>query len=302
MSNSHIKTMNNSIRVIIIFSLFFILNSTAFGQSALFPQGQLFYPSMASPKEPRTHITYLVLKLPDDSLETTGNGVEEDDSINIGSVGFGDSFGIVRWSGWGKDDAWQLNISGAVLAQFNMDADSMDLINADYIIGFPLSYRNGPFSARARFFHQSSHLGDEFLLLPQLETLRVTRINLSFETIELLGALEWNGIQLTAGPSYIVHTDSELKRNSFQANIDYQSREPVFKPTIRLFTSVMWHSWEETDWDSDFNVKAGVNIRSPYTEKRAIQIFCEYYNGNLPFGQFYKLRTEYYGAGINVSF
>ena len=257
-------------------------------KTILFPQGQLFYPPMASPKEPRTHVTFLRLNL-------------SDDNINIGSVGFGDSFGLVRWPGWGEADAWQLSISGAVLAQFNMDASS-DLINADYIIGFPLSYRNGSWSARARLFHQSSHLGDEFLLQPQKPELKVTRINLSFETIELLGAWEWEGLQFTAGPSYILRTDSDLKRYSVQAGIDYQSRKPVFKPAMRLFASVLYHAWEETDWNPDINVKAGVNIRSPYAEKRAIQIFGEYYHGNLPFGQFYKLRAEYYGAGINVSF
>ncbi len=236
------------------------------GKTILFPQGQLFYPAMANPKEPRTHVTYLRLKLTGDC-----------DSVNIGSVGFGDSFGIVRWSGWGEKDAWQLSISGAVLAQFNMDADSLDLINADYIIGFPLSYKNGHWSARARLFHQSSHLGDEFLLQPQKPELKVTRINLSFETVELLGAWEWEGLQLTAGPSYIIHTDSDLKRYSAQAGIDYQSRKPVFNPTMRLFAGVMCHAWEETDWDTDVNVKAGFNIRSPYTEKRAIQVFGEYY-------------------------
>ena len=258
-------------------------------KTILFPQGQLFYAPMANPREPRTHVTYLRLNLPGSSF-------------NIGSIGFGDSFGLVSTPGWGKDDTWQLSISGAVFAQFNLDSSSLDLINADYIIGFPLSYRNGPWSARARIFHQSSHLGDEFLLLPQNPELKATRINLSFETIELLGAWEWNGFQLTAGPSYIIHTDSDLKRSSVQAGIDYQSREPVFKPTMRLFASVLGHAWEETDWNPDFNVKAGINIRSPYTEKRAIQIFGEYYHGNLPFGQFYKLRAEYYGVGINVSF
>jgi hypothetical protein len=258
-------------------------------KTILFPQDQLFFPPMANPKEPRTHVTYLSLDLPDDR-------------INIGSVGFGDSFGLVLWPGWGKEDAWQLNISGVVLAQFNLDSDSIDLINADYIIGIPLSYRNGPWSARARLFHQSSHLGDELLLLPQEPDLDVTRMNLSFETIELLGAWEWEGIQLTAGPSYIIHTDTDLKRNSLQAGIDYQSREPIFKPTIRLFAGALYHTWEETDWNTDVNVKAGINIRSPYAGKRGIQIFGEYYNGNLPFGQFYQVRAEYYGAGINVSF
>jgi len=255
----------------------------------LFPQDQLFYPPMANPKEPRTHVTYLGLKL-------------SDERVNIGSVGFGDSFGLVRLPGWGDDDAWQLSLSGVVLAQFNMDTDSMDLINADYIIGFPLSYRNGSWSARARLFHQSSHLGDEFLLLPQIPELKATRINLSLETIELLAAYEWKGLQLTAGPSYIIHSDTDLKRNSVQAGIDYQSRKPVFTPTMRLFAGVLYHTWEETDWNGDLNVKAGLNILSPYAGKRGIQIFGEYYHGNLPFGQFYKLRAEYYGAGINVSF
>lgn len=258
-------------------------------ETLLFPEGQLFYPPMANQKEPRTHVTYLRLDLPDDG-------------ITIGSVGFGDSFGLVRWPGWGAEDAWQLNISGVVLSQFNMDADSIDLINADYIIGFPLSYRNGPVSARARLFHQSSHLGDELLLYPQLPDLEVKRMNLSFEAIELLGALEWEGLQFTAGPSYIIHTDTDLDRNSVQAGIDYQSREPIFRPTMRLFAGILYHAWEETDWNTDVNVKAGVNIRSPYAGKRGIQFFGEYYHGNLPFGQFYKLRAEYYGAGINVSF
>ena len=33
-------------------------------ETILFPQGQLFYPPMANPKEPRTHVTYLRLNLP----------------------------------------------------------------------------------------------------------------------------------------------------------------------------------------------------------------------------------------------
>ena len=258
-------------------------------KTILFPEGPQFHVPLASPKEPRTHVTWLRLNLPGDSF-------------NIGSVGFGDSFGLVRWPGWGEADAWQFDISGAVLAQFNLDSDSMDLINSDFIIGLPLSYRNGPWSARARIFHQSSHLGDEFLLLPQRPELKQTRINLSFETIEVLGGWEWEGLRFTAGPSYILHTDTPLKRYSVQGGIDYLRTKPVYRPAMHLFASVMCHAWEETAWNYDVNAKAGINIRSPFTEKRAIQIFGEFFHGNLPFGQFYKLRAEYYGAGVNVSF
>jgi hypothetical protein len=183
-----------------------------------------------------------------------------------------------------------------------MDAKSLDLINADYIIGFPLGYRNGAWSGRMRLFHQSSHLGDEFLLLPQSPELNEPRINLSFETVELLAGWEWEGLRLTGGPSYIVHTSTPLKRYSAQAGIDYLLTKPVITSTVYPFASVLWHSWQETGWGTDITVKAGVNIRSPYAEKRSIQIFGEYYHGNLPFGQFYALRAEYFGGGINISF
>jgi hypothetical protein len=52
---------------------------------------------------------------------------------------------------------------------------------------------------------------------------------------------------------------------------------------MRLFARVVCQTGEETDWNPDFNVQAGINICSPYTEKRTFHIFGEYYHGNLPF-------------------
>ncbi len=48
--------------------------------------------------------------------------------------------------------------------QFDLSAPSSDLINTDYVVGVPLSWRSGGWSTRVRLYHQSSHLGDEFLL------------------------------------------------------------------------------------------------------------------------------------------
>ena len=81
-----------------------------------------------------------------------------------GAVGFGERWGIVRRPGERAGDGWQVGLSGGVFAQFDMDADSNDLINADYVIGFPLTWRHGAWSGRFNLYHQSSHLGDELLL------------------------------------------------------------------------------------------------------------------------------------------
>ena len=253
--------------------------------TVLFPQGELFKTPLANPKEPRFHVTWLKLNL-------------DAGTFNTASVGFGESFGLVRWAGPRPTDEWQLGLSGAVFAQFNLDSESMDLINADYIIGIPFSYRNGPWSARARLYHQSSHLGDEFLLFPQAIG-PVERINLSFETVELLAAWEWQGLRIGGGPSYIVHSDTPLKRHRVQGSLEYIS-PPLPGVPGNLFGSLFANSWEENDWDISLNLKAGLNLKSPYASKRTLQFFAEYFNGHLPFGQFYQTKAEYFGVGVSL--
>ena len=60
--------------------------------AVLFPQDQIFCPVLADPKEARSFVSFLrgtFRSLDDPSGEGT----------NIGSVGLGDSFGLVRWGG-----------------------------------------------------------------------------------------------------------------------------------------------------------------------------------------------------------
>jgi hypothetical protein len=254
-------------------------------KSELFPDADLFEANLANPKEPRFYISWLSLDI-------------DAGTFNIASVGFGENFGMIRWPGWGQEDEWQFGISGAVFAQFNLDSASMDLINADYIFGLPLSYRNGRWSARARLYHQSSHLGDEFLLNPQDFT-PVKRINLSYETLELLAAWQWQGLRIGGGPSYIVHTDTPLGRTSVQADLEYHGPKLSRIPG-NLFVSLFLNWWEETDWDLDLDLKAGINLESPYTGKRSLQFFGEFYTGHLPFGQFFQQTGEYFGIGISL--
>ncbi len=87
-----------------------------------------------------------------------------------------------------------------MFALFNLDAPSSDLINADYWIGLPISYRKGPWSYVLRFYHQSSHLGDEFIL----GNPGVDRVNLSYEDMELLVSYEWERWRLYGGGGYLL--------------------------------------------------------------------------------------------------
>jgi hypothetical protein len=252
-----------------------------------FPAGDLFTPPFADQKQPRFHTTYQRYRV-------------DFGEFDIASVGFGESFGLGRWPRAREGDGWQVGISGAVFAIFNLNAESKDLLNADYIVGFPISYRSGEWSARLRVYHQSSHLGDEFLLEPQPGP-AVSRINLSYEAAEILASWERRGMRLYVGGARIFASETPLGRERTQAGIDYRGN-PLRWRTARVVAGLDVQAWDETGWDRDYSVKAGLQFRSPYGDARSVQALLEYYSGHSPHGQFYDLSVKYFGLGIAYVF
>ncbi|MGH9798591.1 MAG: DUF1207 domain-containing protein [Candidatus Polarisedimenticolia bacterium] len=252
-----------------------------------FPVGDLFTVPLADPKQPRFHTSYQRYRL------SFG-------SFDIAAVGFGENFGLLRWPREREGDGWQLGLSGAVFAIFNLDASSKDLLNADYIVGLPWSDRSGEWSGRVRFYHQSSHLGDEFLLEPQAGP-PVTRINLSYEALEILGSWERRGLRLYGGASRIVTTDTPLGRDRTQCGFEYRGA-PTGWRTARFIAGFDVQAWDETGWDRDKSFKAGLQFRSPYGGARSLQVLLEYYEGHVPHGQFYPRVVESFGIGVAYPF
>src|SRR5262249_33223559 len=140
--------------------------------------------------------------------------------------GIADQFPFFRAIAGRSGNGIQLGLAGAVFAQFDLGSASYDLLNADYLIGLPLTFRAGPFSGRARVYHQSSHLGDEFLLRPNPPT----RQNISFESSELLLSVDMSALRVYAGgedfirrdpanlPGHLLHGGVELRP---RANVNF---------------------------------------------------------------------------------
>ncbi|MCE9535165.1 MAG: DUF1207 domain-containing protein, partial [Nitrospirae bacterium] len=110
-----------------------------------FPDGDVFRPLFADPKQPQTFATLQAVKIRDSKTSAT-----------VGSVGFGENFGF--YSRRDGCNGWQVGLLAGVFSQFDMNAPSSDLINTDYVVGIPLSWRSGLFSTRVRLYHQSTHL------------------------------------------------------------------------------------------------------------------------------------------------
>ena len=255
------------------------------------PQGQIFCPLAADPKAERSFVSYLrgdfaTIADPPPGAET-----------NIAAVGLGDSFALFRLAGDRPGNGIQIDLAGAVFSQFNLDRPSFDLINADYLVGMPVTARYAGFSTRLRLYHQSSHLGDEFLLNRQPE-----RINLSFESFEAILSQELGPLRIYAGgESFFRREPAELPRRLIHAGAELR---PVVFQDGRLLLAFDYKLVDDDTWSYAWNARGGLElarIPSPGHPPRIISLVVDWYEGIAPYGQFYREDIRYVGVGLNLS-
>jgi uncharacterized protein DUF1207 len=257
--------------------------------AVFFPQDQIFCPLLADPKEARSFVSFLrgTFRSLDDP---SGKGT------NIGSVGLGDSFGLVRWGGPEPGEGVQLDIIGSIFAQFDLGTESNDLINADYIIGVPLTFRRGGFSTRIRLYHQSSHLGDEYLLRAE----DIQRENLSFESVELLLSQEIGPLRAYVGGERIFRREPDtLATKLFHAGVELRTGRAG---PAQLVGGADLKTTERNDWSLAISGRVGVEVvrRAPGGHPgRLVALMLELYQGPSPYGQFFQDDISYVGVGLH---
>ena len=250
----------------------------------ILPKGLLFAPLIADPRWPHFSAVYQRFHK-DARLE------------NAATATLGETFSLLRGPLATSGGAWEVGIQAGVFSLFDLDAPSTDLVNSDYIVGFPFAYRLGDFSAMARVYHQSSHLGDEFLIEN-----RVDRVNLSYEAVDVRLSYEiTDWLRVYGGAGYIVRGDpDDLEPWSTQMGAEIRSPWTFLGGTLRPLAAVDVQYREQNDWHTDLSARAGVQFEKLPIYDRRIQLLVEYFNGYSPNGQFYREKIEYIGVGIHL--
>jgi hypothetical protein len=251
----------------------------------LLPRNRLFEPLSADPRWPHFAASFLRI-----------NGAPELHSA--AAVSFGEVIPLLATDApWGG--RWQIGILGAAFALFDTGSESEDLINTDYFVGVPIEWRQGRWSAQARYLHQSSHLGDEFLL----RGTGVQRVNLSFEQADLRLSYDLDeSFRLYGGGGRILRSEPHLHPWLFQAGGEYSSPDAYLHGLLRPIAAVDLQAREFQDWAPDVSARAGFEIDTPVTVGHKVQLLVEYYNGKSPHGQFLNESIEYYGLGAHFYF
>jgi hypothetical protein len=255
------------------------------------PRGDVFCPLIADPKAMRSFAVYQ-------------RGDEKDLATDIAAVGIADQFPFFRAFASHPGNGLQLGVAGAVFAQFDLGAPSYDLLNADYLIALPLTFRVGPFSGRARVYHQSSHLGDEFLLRENAPK----RENLSFESAEVLLSIDISALRVYGGAEDFFFRDPiELPDRLAHVGAELRPRASVnFGPLLvgRVVGGVDVKIVNDTTSRTGISARAGFEFGRPGESEvpsRRWSLLAEYYDGPSPYGQFHAQKVRLTGIGFHFT-
>ena len=249
------------------------------------PGGNLFDPLIADPRWPRFSVGYRHFP-------------EDRELSSVAAVSFGETIALYRDRG-PVGGLWEFGFQAGVFSVFDLSAPSSDLINTDFFAGLQATYRVNDISAFFRIFHQSSHLGDEFLLRN-----RIDRVNLSFEGVDFkLSYRLFDSLRLYAGAAYLFHRDpSDLRPWATQGGIELQTPRRFWADSTRLVAALDLQNREENRWSTEISIRGGLQFERPQNFMRKISLLLEYYKGHSPNGQFFSRKIEYFGPGLYLDF
>jgi hypothetical protein len=248
------------------------------------PAGLLFRPLIADPRWPAFGTT--VRHYFDDSKWES-----------IAAVELGDMMPLVRGR-IGETLQWEVGVHAGLWALFDMDSESANLTNLDYIVGGFASVRQGPWSGIARAFHRSTHLGDEEIIHHH-----TNRINFSYEGMDARISYEpWDWLRLYGGGGYILRVEPKNYAPwKVQSGLELRSGWTL-PGRLRPIFGADFQFLEEHDWQPQISLRGGLELESLAVLGRKVQLLIEYFNGNSVDGQFYTREVEYLGLGVRFKF
>jgi len=212
-------------------------------------------------------------------------------------VGFGQTIALL-----GARD-WQLAIAAGVFSQFNMQSSTTDLMNTDYLVGLPLTYRRGALATRFQVYHQSSHLGDGYIVHAHAQ-----RVKYSFEAAEVLVSDVVGNWRVYGGGEYLfVHAPDDLKPGIVHGGVDYRQQQPVVhlgRLAGRVVAGLDARGVEDSGWQVGWSAATGLEFADPLAAPGSgwrWSVSVTAYAGPSPYGQFYRDHVSSIGLGVGFA-
>ncbi|MDP1836569.1 MAG: DUF1207 domain-containing protein [Chlamydiales bacterium] len=226
---------------------------------------------------------------------------------NVIDVSYGQPFPIWRWFNvFCCGDAMEIDLEGALWAIFEPLDDSAPLVNADYYVGFPLTWACGRWSWRLRGYHISSHIGDEYLI----EHPGFDRRNPSAQYLDFFLAYQLTEamrIYWGYGRIFMVDASFPVKRNYFEWGVE--TYFPYFNwdgyqycVLGRPFYAMHFRFREDDNYREDATYVLGYELYKMTGLGGKLRGFLEYHKGASLEGQFCRFQTDYLSFRLSYGY
>jgi len=188
-----------------------------------------------------------------------------------------------------------LGLEAGVFARFGLQVLERELVATDWVFAIPVYWHRDWGWIRFRYYHSSSHMGDEYA-----RRFEDPGINISRDAAELLSFWEpRRGVGIYAGARYAYNVHPEESRRWILrtgAHLDPRERLGPFRPYLA----------GDLEWDQDAGgtrlaLTAGTWLPK-VADRRSLRMGLVLLSGPSPLGQFNGLRTFHAGLTLRGSF
>lgn len=220
------------------------------------------------------------------------------DGHNTSDIALGHSWGLTRWrTGELQDWLWESDVEGMAYSRFRIGGGVNEFETVDFDANLPVTVRKGDIAFKATLFHQSSHLGDDWIRRTGDPGFRY-----SDEGVRTQASLEDSWVRLYGGAEWLVHRVPEMGRWTLQGGLELTTGDLHWSREVptTAFLAEDLQSHQRVEWNVDSHTVAGVRIRFRESQSRAMRFQVGYFDGHSPFGQFFSRRTHY--ADVTLAF
>ncbi|MFC2124060.1 DUF1207 domain-containing protein [Bacteroidota bacterium] len=258
------------------------------GQFSLLDRGMYFKSIILDPAECQNYGG--LLKLWD------SEGKDEGIYIPV-NIGFRQS--LARYD-FNEKQGFEFGIEAAVFTQFTIkkvEANTYlgEMENTDYKLSFLLNYRYNSISLRARAFHVSSHLADDYILRNQITSPNDGSLN--YEQFDLTGSIQKEYFRYYGGLGMVI--TPHAVRDRFSSQLGTFFRRPGNNPGfLRYIGGLDIKIFEQNDFTP--NIRTGIGIELGPPEKTRLAFMIEYYNGHLPYSTLEYKKVQWLGISAFI--
>ncbi len=209
---------------------------------------------------------------------------------------------------WGPTDrhGQEVGFDFLIMTQYDIervDRDYMEqsapmgtILNADYRISGWYNIKSQASTYRIRLFHQSSHLGDDFVIRNGIMGRGSNPMN--YEQLDITRSVQNGNHRHYYGFGYTVTPHAERKRIAFQLGYFFSRTTPRFANS-KFIGGADIKIMEQHGYRP--SIKLGIGYELGQSHRNPPRLILEYYNGNLPYSRYESTVVQLLGIGLYMN-